>query len=417
LDAAATGNLSAANDGPASNGDAGAPISVGADDSGAADEATGPVDSSDADSGDADAAGPDAGSAPDAAPVATCGTTAAIGTLLAQFGSGSTASTITPMGARFEAAAQAGPLSAAFATFLSTAASNPPVSDATSATSLEWQTVTVGLYPSGTPSPEDVNQHAIGDCDGDSALASMAYVNPTFVRSLIADDGDGTFNVSMFDPTGKPITVVVDSEVLVDDGSSGTIGQVSAKDGSADWATILEKAVMKYDYAYAMVGQIDGIGSEELVPMFTGTGGSIAFAPGTLTPSQLQQVVTVSLAAGKFVTGGFNQALALGEDQTVTAHGYAIMVPTDPSLDMVDMRNPWGVNPWASATTSGYDTGTDGLLRIPLTAAPTDWAQIVDLRVIDPGPACAGVATAFAPQLAKGSYPIHIREPHALRHR
>ncbi len=359
----------------------------------------------------ADAAVPDAA---DAAPVPLCGSMASISAILSQYGSDNTTSTITPMGTRFEAAAQALPISAADATFLATASSNPAVSTATSATGLEWQAVTVSLYPSGTPSPEDIMQHAIGDCDGDSAMASMAYVNPPLVESLIHDNGDGTYDVAMFDPMGNPITVAVDSEVLVDTGNTSSLGQVSANDGSADWATILEKAVMKYDDAYDMVGQIDGIGSEELVPMFTGTGVSVAISPGSLTPSQFQQVVTVSLAAGRFITGGFNQVLTLGQDQTVTAHGYAVMIPSDPSTDMTDMRNPWGVNPWADASTSGYDTSTDGLLQIPLSTTPADWPQIVDLRLIDPGAQCTGVSTPFVPQVKVGA-PIHLREPHARR--
>ena len=362
-------------------------------------------------------AGP--GHEPDAAPAAQCGTTTSISAILAKYGSDSTASTVTPMGTRFESAAKAGAISAANAALLSTASSNADVAQATSATGLGWQKVAVKLYPSGTPSPEDIMQHAIGDCDGDSAMASMAYVNPAFVQSLIKDNGDGTYTIAMFDPMGKPITVVVDSTVLVDSGDATNIGQVTAADGSADWATILEKAVMKYDAAYGMVGQIDGIGSEQIIPMFTGTGGSIAISPGSLTPAQFQQVVTVSLAAGQFITGGFNQELALGQDETVTAHGYAVMVPTDPSTDMSDMRNPWGVSPWASSSSSGnngYDTSTDGVLHIPLATAPTDWTQIIDLRIIDPGPQCAGVTTPFAPKIAKpGSVPIQIHERHARR--
>ncbi len=235
---------------------------------------------------DAGYASPDAQAAPDAAapdaaaPVMACTSNASISALLAQYGSDSTVSAITPMGTRFEAAAQAGPISASNAALLSTASANPDVSAATSATGLEWQSVAVRLYPSGTPSPEDIMQHDIGDCDGDSALASMAYVNPHLVTSRITDNGDGTFAVAMFDPMGKPITVAVSSEVLVESGGSSNLGQVSANDGTADWATILEKAVMKYDYAYNMVGQLDGIGSEEMVPMFTGTGEASPSPPG-----------------------------------------------------------------------------------------------------------------------------------------
>ena len=361
---------------------------------------------------DAGPAAPDAAST-DAAPIEACGSTSSISSILSQYGSGSTASTITPMGTRFEAAAQAGPISAANATFLATASSNPDVSDATSATGLSWQTVSVELYPSGAPSPEDIMQHDIGDCDGDSALASMAYVNPYLVQSVIKDNGDGTYTIAMFDPTGAPITVTVDSEFLVETGSTN-LGQISASNGSADWATVLEKAVMKYDYAYGMVGQIDGIGSETLVPMFTGAGDSVAISPGSLTPAQFQQVVTVSLAAGDFITGGFNQVLTIGQDQTVTAHGYAVMIPSDPSTDMTDMRNPWGINPWADTSTSGYDTSTDGLLQIPLATTPTNWPTIIDLRLIDPPTAnCTGVTTPFVPQFKKAMAPIRIREPHA----
>lgn len=348
-------------------------------------------------------------------PKNVCASNASISALLTQYGSDPTTSTLTPMGARFETAAQGLPISATNQASLTTASSNPDVAQATSASGLSWQSVTVKLYPSGTPKPEDVMQHDIGDCDGDSAMASMAYVNPGLLQSVLKDNGDGTFDVSMFDPMGHPITVSVDSEVLLD--GSGSIGEVSAGDGqSADWATVLEKAVMKYDAAYGMVGQIDGIGSETLIPMFTGVGGSIAISPGSLTPQQFQQVVTVSLAAGKFITGGFNQdGLTIGQDSTVTAHGYAMMVPTDPASDMSDMRNPWGVNPWASGSSnSGYDTSTDGLLQIPLATTPTNWPTIIDLRIIDPGPSCTGVTTPFVPQLQPANAaPIHIHERHA----
>ncbi len=358
----------------------------------------------------------DAAAADSAPPAAACGTLTSIQSILAQ-ASDSTHSTSTPMGTRFESAAAALPISAANATFLATASSNPTVEQATSATGLEWHPMTVTLYPSGMPAPEDIMQHAIGDCDGDSALASLAYVNPEFVQSLITDHGDGTYGVAMFDPAGRAIVVAVDSTILVDTSNASDLGQVSANSGGADWASVLEKAVMKYDVAYGMVGQLDGIGSEELIPMFTGNGDSVAFNPGALTPAQMQQVVEVSLAAGDLITGGFDQELPLGADQTVTLHGYAVMIPTDPTADIVDMRNPWGVNPWASASMSGYDTSTDGLVHIPMATSPTAWASIIDLRIIAPPAACVGVTTPFAPLVTTPAMPIRIRDAHARRTR
>jgi hypothetical protein len=85
---------------------------------------------------------------------------------------------------------------------------------------------------------------------------------------------------------------------------------------------------------------------------------------------------------------------------------------------MADMRNPWGVSPWADPATSGYDTSADGLLQIPMATTPTNWPAIVDLRIIDPGPECAGVVAPFAPAVKMGvGVPVHIREAHARRGR
>jgi hypothetical protein len=132
----------------------------------------------------------------------------------------------------------------------------------------------------------------------------------------------------------------------------------------------------------------------------------------------LQQVVTVSLAAGKFITGGFNQVLPIGQDSTVTGHGYAVMVPSDPTTIMADMRNPWGVSPWASSSASGYDTSADGLLRVPLSTTTTDWANVIDLRIMDPGPHCSGVSMPSLPvRPTQSAMPTYIRETHALRGR
>ena len=118
----------------------------------------------------------DAASA-DAAPIVACASTASISAIMKQYGSGSTASTVTPMGARFESAAQALPISAANLSFLATASSNPSPSDATSASGLSWQSVTVGLYPSGTPSlPVPVSGSATNSPDSRGYVAEVNYL-------------------------------------------------------------------------------------------------------------------------------------------------------------------------------------------------------------------------------------------------
>ena len=310
------------------------------------------------------------------------------------------------------------PISAANATFLATASSNPDVSTATSATGLEWQAVTVKLYPSGTPLARRTS------CSTPSAtatatrrMASMAYVNPPLVESVITDNGDGTFDDRDVRPDGQadhawPST----PRSSWTPGTRAASGQVSANDGSADWATILEKAVMKYDYAYGMVGQIDGIGSEELIPMFTGTGVSVAISPGSLTPAQFQQVVTVSLAAGRVhhrrVQSGPRRSGRIRRSRRTGTRSWSRPIP---STDMTDMRNPWGVNPWA-------DAERERLRHEHRRPAPDPALDDAGRLAADRRPAHHRSGRPVHRRLhavraagEESARPIHIREPHARR--
>lgn len=231
----------------------------------------------------------------------------------------------------------------------------------------------VDLYPYGTPLPADVNQHAIGNCGGVAAMASMAYAYPDFVTTLIHDNGDNSYTVSMFDPQGQPVEVAVTARFLTGNGSN--IDAVSGKNNKATWATVLEKAIMKYNVVYKVNPDIGGIGSEHVIPLFTGNGDSFAFSPGKLTNRQLKQAVEASLRLGKMVIGGFNRGdLSVDGSKTVTAHAYTLMHSSSRDA-LFAMRNPWGGNP-------GVDGTADGVLNIPDNGVipPT-----IDLRIVDPG--------------------------------
>ena len=307
---------------------------------------------------------------------------------LAAKSSDDTTSRNTPLGRRYDAVAGHVATTQELA-FLHDAHAQPAIPGSTSG--LKWKSATVTLYPSGTlPVPADVNQHAIGNCDGDTAFASLAYLDPSFIQRIITDNHDGTFTVAMYDPKGQRLAVSLDAQFLFDGG--GSIGEVSGKGDVADWATVLEKATMKYIQVFPVVGDIGGIGSEHQTPMFTGAGGSVGFDRGKLAPGELTRVVKAALAAGKIVSGGFGidgKALANGFE-SVTAHGYAVLPPKTDAF-MIAMRNPWGVEP----TAKGYDGSTDGVMDIPPDA---DWAGTIDLRVIDSGDACGpGVTSPYVP--------------------
>ena len=288
---------------------------------------------------------------------------------LMQYSSGSTYSSQTPMGTHYENRH----ITTDFdRIWLRTADNEPSIPSGLS--NLHMEHFNVNLYPYGTPDPADINQHSIGDCDAIAVMASMAYVHPGFVKSIIFKNNNGTFNVKMFDPQGKAVTVVVSSAFLTD--SKGNIAATSGKNNVATWATVLEKAIMKYEMIYQVNTDIGGMGSEHVTPLFTGNGNSFAFSPGKLTGDQLAFVVKYSLKHGRFITGGFNKVVTIGKYSTVPGHGYTLMFSST-SQSLFAMRNPWGFNP-------GGNGGDDGVLNIPLSG---DVINTIDIRIIYPGKA------------------------------
>ncbi len=300
---------------------------------------------------------------------------------LMQYSSGSTYSSLTPMGTNYE---NKHVTTSADRTWLQNASNEPSVPSSVS--SLQLKHFDVTLYPYGIPEPADVNQHSIGDCGGLSALASMAYVHPAFIKSIIKENADGTFNVGMFDPQGNAVTVVVTSNFLATSG--GTIEAVTGKDNVPTWSTVLEKAIMKWNMIYKVNTDIEGIAAEETTPLFTGDGYMFEFSPGKLTGVQLARVVKYSVTHGKFVTGGFWwSALQIGSLWTVADHIYAAMLPSN-SQSLFGMRNPWGYNP-------GGNGSDDGVLNIPLSGQVV---SVIDLRITASGRAGnTGVVKPYTP--------------------
>lgn len=304
---------------------------------------------------------------------------------LMSLSSGDTHSNQTPMGVHYEDAAQH-VVTASEQAFFDDATQLPPVPPSVSY--LHFESFSVTLYPSGSPTPADVNQHAVGDCSAAAVMASLAMLSPTFIMKIIDDYGDGTYGVHVYDPSGNPFVINLDSRFLAS--SPTDLEGISGKSGGADWATVFEKAAMKYLAVFPITSKIGGIGSEYMSPMLTGSGDSFAFNPGALNASQLNRAVRASLAHGKIVIGGFNKVKPLGSVQTVTGHAYTILVPG--SNAMISMRNPWGASPFVSG---GYDNGHDGVIDVP---SASQWSNTIDLRIIDPGAASGlGMTTPYEP--------------------
>lgn len=278
---------------------------------------------------------------------------------------GSSYSTRTPMGKHFEQFLT--PVSEDKIQWLQTASEQPSF---TVGDSKYWTAKTVNLYPFGSPQPADVNQHAIGNCCMCAVLASMAYLYPDYIKHIITQPTSNTYQVAMFDPAGKPVNVVVDNKFLCN--ARGDLAQLTGKNNAVTWATILEKALMKWEEVYKCNG-IEGIGTEHAAPPFTGDGNSFAISPGTLYNKEMQKVVDYAMQNGMISIGGFNKGdLLCGTLTSVTGHAFTLMYTVNPDEYLWSMRNPWGI------------TSCDGVLEIPNRR---DIVKTIDFRIVNPGAA------------------------------
>lgn len=289
-----------------------------------------------------------------------------INDLIASKGS-STFSAITPMGKQHENDLEA---TAADLKWLADPTEEPePFGD--NGTKMAWNTFNVvSLYPNGSPALSDVNQRWVGDCCACAVFASMAYLYPRFIKHIIKDNKDKTYTVTMYDPTGKQIPVGVSGDYFI--GNSGDLGALGGRNKEVTWATILEKAMMKWRQVYLGSSNVGGIGTEYVSAIFTGDGESVGFGAGALIAEDLQRAVEVSLKQGRLVIGGFTRSGEQVDEnwQTTSGHAFTFILPDDDS-HLFKMRNPWGGT-------------TDGVMKVK---NDNRIPPMIDLRICAPGAA------------------------------
>lgn len=199
--------------------------------------------------------------------------------------------------------------------------------------------------------PEDVKQGALGDCYLLAALAAVARANPKVIEEMIKDNGDGTYDVSIYVDKGwfskdlQKQTVKVDATFPTKDGKA-----VYAKPGEAGpsgprlWVMLIEKAYAKlkggYDdieggFGAPAMEAITGKASQELKPKDY---------PDDILASMLDKV----MKEGHAVTVGADWYLLKSTKEKAAAdgipslqHEYALK-GVDVKGQTIDLQNPWG---------------------------------------------------------------------------
>lgn len=239
---------------------------------------------------------------------------------------------------------------------------------------MRWKSFNVtSIFPKGDPVPSDVNQRAIGDCCACATLASFAYIYPGFIKHIIKDNSNQTWTVTLYNPQGQAVEVGV-SNLFIGNDTDG-LRAVGGRNKEVTWATILEKALIKWLQVYHKEGaqRIWGIGTEYMTAVFTGDGESYAFLKGKLTASEMRRAVEVSLKQGRIVVGGFsrNDVQVDANWRTTAGHAFTFILPDADGSCLFKMRNPWG----------GI---TDGVMKVSDDGVVP---PLIDMRICAPGDA------------------------------
>jgi hypothetical protein len=206
-------------------------------------------------------------------------------------------------------------------------------------------------------SPEDVKQGALGDCNLLAPAAAVAFAGPSKIRSLITDNGDDTYNVTLYyrdhfwtDLTAHVFTVT--SSFYVDDDGNPLYAKAgdTGPDGPELWVMLIEKAFAKYKGSYEVAG--GAMWDKEGLELLTGNDAKET-NPRDWQPDLALGFIKGALDAGEAVTACTStnrwdkwwrtdeEKKEIEANKIVLDHAYAI-TDVDKDARTIKLRNPWG---------------------------------------------------------------------------
>jgi hypothetical protein len=106
----------------------------------------------------------------------------------------------------------------------------------------------------------DVAQGALGDCYLIAGMIAVARANPQAIADLIKDNGDGTFDVTLYlrsTPYAQPqkVTKTVDARLPVSGGTTPLYAKAGDKsdEGTEIWPALIEKTVAQHKGSYDLI--------------------------------------------------------------------------------------------------------------------------------------------------------------------
>ena len=208
--------------------------------------------------------------------------------------------------------------------------------------------------------PNDVKQGSLGDCYLLGGMAAVSRANPEHIRKLIKDNGDGTYDVTLYiknnnwDSKGAAKVVTVDSKFpSADKGLSAKYAKAGDKGakGPELWCMLIEKAwaVHKGTYTGIEGGHVNDDGKfAGAIALLTNLKEGY-YTPSSIGDKQLAQMISDALTKKMPVACDSKNLDKEAPDLKAAAdkagvvgnHAYA-----PKSVDLagmtIELQNPWG---------------------------------------------------------------------------
>jgi hypothetical protein len=228
------------------------------------------------------------------------------------------------------------------------------------------------LYVNGI-SYNDIDQGYLGDCSFMASLASVAALNPSFIREMISNNHNGTYTVRLYNASGEAEFITIDAQLYRDQDGNPVYAQNDTR--QEIWPAIVEKAYAEMKGGYQ---NIESLSSTETLRAITGLDNAAAFNMKAvrhilgISNSDIFHMISSSLEQGRPVTAGTHDP---GEgvvyDETnhlVENHAYSVIRAYEENGEQwVVLRNPWGRYEYQN---DNYDNNgslpNDGVFRMSI---------------------------------------------------
>ncbi len=202
--------------------------------------------------------------------------------------------------------------------------------------------------------PNDVTQGSLANCYFIAAMQAVARANPEAIRKLIKDNGNGTYDVSLYIAGGGWSWKATPKVFTVDDyfpGKSASSPAYAKQGDTGDkgpelWAMLLEKAYAKSKGSYKDIAWGNTGAAMELL---TGKGAQ-TITPSSLSDEKLAETIEKALSekravacATKDLEKESEEVRKLAPSSVVGKHAYSAM-SVDKDKKTITLQNPWGAS-------------------------------------------------------------------------